>query len=367
MNATVRRVTLLCLKYTGCFWFARRVTGKALRILCYHGISVADEHEFRGRLFMRLETFKARMIQLQKLGYPVISLDDALLGLKNERLPRGAVVLTFDDGWKRACTEALPWLTRQGWPVTLYVTSYHAEHQTQVANVAIQYLFWATSSARLELRELGEPLDLNLPESMEEAQKVVLAHCGALPDADTRQAFVLRLGEALEVDMAVLRDLGGFMLASCDELKAFADTGVDLQLHTHRHILSENGRSVLTRELADNCAFLARLTKRQLQHFCYPSGVYEHDMWPELESLGVTSATTCEPGFNYRDTPMLGLRRILDEEGLTPLEFEAELSGILEFAKWIKRYLGKKASQHHQSHQAPSIALAPVEIDRSAR
>lgn len=341
MNAALRKTALLCLKYTGCFWFARQISGKALRILCYHGISVADEHEFRGRLFMRLETFKARMMQLQRLGYPVISLDDALLGLKNECLPRGAIVLTFDDGWKRACTEALPWLTEQGLPATLYVTSYHAEQQTQVENVAIQYLFWDTPSTRLELRELAEPLDLNLPESREEAQKIVLEYCGALPDADARQAFILRVGDALEVDMTALRDLGGLMLASRDELKSLAGTSVDLQLHTHRHILSENGRSVLRRELADNRAFLANLTKRKLHHFCYPSGVYEHGMWPELESLGVTSATTCESGFNYRDTPVLGLRRILDEEGLTPLEFEAELSGILELAKWVKRYLGK--------------------------
>ena len=344
MKGGLQKAALLGLKYTGCFWLARRLTGNGLRILCYHGISVADEHEFRGRLFMRLETFKARMEQLRNLGHPVISLDEAVDGLKGGGFPRGAVVVTFDDGWKPACTEALPWLAEQGWPVTLYVTSYHAARQTQVANVAIQYLFWATRFNRLELAELPERYDLTVQQTRVAAQEAALAYCAALPGAEARQAFVLKLGTALGVDMTSMRDLGAFMLASQEELKALVDFGVDLQLHTHRHTVTENGRSVLKREIADNREFLDRLTEAQLRHFCYPSGVYDRDMWPELSSLGVVSATTCESGFNYRDTPPLALRRILDEETLSPLEFEAELSGILESAKWVKRHFVKRSA-----------------------
>jgi hypothetical protein len=36
---------------------------------------------------------------------------------------------------------------------------------------------------------------------------------------------------------------------------------------------------------------------------------------------------------------VLALKRILDEEDLTPLEFEAELSGVLEIWKAVRKKL----------------------------
>lgn len=342
MASAIKNGILLGLKYSGAFWLARRLTARGLRILCYHGIAVADEHRFRGRLFMSAETFKARMAQLERLGYPVIALDDAVRGLKSGSLPPAAVVMTFDDAWKQACDEALPWLAKRGVPVTLYVTSYYTARQTQVFNVAIQYLFWATRNTRLDMDELGGTAETNgwdLIRSREQAQTAAIEHCAALPDADARQAFVLRLGDALDVDMRGLQKKGAFMLGSGADLRRLAEQGVDLQLHTHRHTVSRDGRSVLEQEIGENRSFLAPLTSAALTHFCYPSGVYDRDMWPELESLDVASATTCESGFNYRETPPLGLKRILDEEGLSPLEFEAELSGVLELWKRLRAKL----------------------------
>jgi len=69
----------------GLFALARRLTARRLRILCYHGIALEDEAEFQPMLFMRAETFRSRLEQLSRSGYPVLPLGDAL-----ERLRRGA-------------------------------------------------------------------------------------------------------------------------------------------------------------------------------------------------------------------------------------------------------------------------------------
>ena len=53
-------------------WRARR-----LLVLCYHGISVEDEHEWNPVLYMPPATFRRRLETLRNGGYAVLPLDDA--------------------------------------------------------------------------------------------------------------------------------------------------------------------------------------------------------------------------------------------------------------------------------------------------
>jgi len=63
-------------------------------------------------------------------------------------------------------------------------------------------------------------------------------------------------------------------------------------------------------------------------HFCYPSGVYDPRFLPWLGESGVVSGTTCETGFASRDSNRLLLPRFLDNNTLSPIEFESWLTGI---------------------------------------
>src|SRR3546814_12472695 len=63
-----------------------------------HGAALRDEHHFRPGLFMGKETFAARMALLARQGYPVIALDIAVAALPTGQWPRGATIVTIDDG-----------------------------------------------------------------------------------------------------------------------------------------------------------------------------------------------------------------------------------------------------------------------------
>lgn len=339
MAATSRKLALLCLKYAGGFWLARRLTAGGLRILCYHGMSLADEHEFRGRLFMQPRTFRARMRCLQRLGYPILPLDAAVQALRDGALPPAAVVLTFDDGWHGAYSEAFPLLRELGYPATLYVATYYSETGTQVFNVTVRYLFWKTRVRQLSLPDvLAEDAraDLTDPEVRERTANRIIRHGNALAHPDERQALLRTLGEALDVDIGALERAGAFRFASIAELAQLADAGIDVQLHTHHHSGAE---AALAHEIIRNRRVLGKATNTPLTHFCYPGGHYSEAMWPTLEELDIESATTCDAGFNYADTHRYALRRILDEEQLSALEFEAELSGVLELWKRLRSSL----------------------------
>ena len=65
---------LHCLRLAGVFALCRRLTRSKLRILCYHGFAIGDQHEYNPMLYMKPRTFEARLKALQRLGYPVVSL-----------------------------------------------------------------------------------------------------------------------------------------------------------------------------------------------------------------------------------------------------------------------------------------------------
>jgi hypothetical protein len=52
-----------------------------------------------------------------------------------------------------------------------------------------------------------------------------------------------------------------------------------------------------------------------------------------LTNLYIVSATTCEPGLNFRHTPRLALHRFLDGEDIDQIQFEAEMSGLNELLR----------------------------------
>jgi hypothetical protein len=57
----ILRSALIVAKFFGLFQIARYITHDGLRIICYHGIAVAEEYKYRSRLFIRKELFRRRI------------------------------------------------------------------------------------------------------------------------------------------------------------------------------------------------------------------------------------------------------------------------------------------------------------------
>lgn len=87
-------------------------------VLTYHKFSdtVSDP------MTVTASAFEAQMRFLKDNGYHVIPLDSLFdfMALKKQ-VPRKAVVITIDDGWRSAYDIAFPILRRYGYPATLFV------------------------------------------------------------------------------------------------------------------------------------------------------------------------------------------------------------------------------------------------------
>src|SRR3954462_8455678 len=100
MLKTAKRGTLSALDGFGVLPRVRDSTWRRERllILCYHGLSIDDEHAWDSQFSMRAEVLESRLRMLSEGGYSVLPLAEALERLRTRSLPERSVAITFDDG-----------------------------------------------------------------------------------------------------------------------------------------------------------------------------------------------------------------------------------------------------------------------------
>ena len=107
---------------------AKRVV--SVPILMYHYISVppAGSDRYRLSLSVTPENFDAQMAYLKQAGYHAVTLYDLYDVLaQGKALPEKPIILTFDDGYVDAFTQAMPILHKYGFVGTFFVLTRPAD------------------------------------------------------------------------------------------------------------------------------------------------------------------------------------------------------------------------------------------------
>jgi peptidoglycan/xylan/chitin deacetylase (PgdA/CDA1 family) len=334
----LRSLSLYVLRALGAFAAAQYFTRHSLRILCYHGFSVGDEHEVAPVMFMRAETFERRMRILRKRRIPVLSLEEGVTRLQRGEIANAETVITFDDGWASNLTIAQPILERFGYPVCIYISTEHLTAGTEVFNVAVSYMMHRCGLDTLTLRGLHPQVDGSYEIGRDPAA-ATLQLIGAAERAWTlveRQRALRPIAQALGLDLDEVLMNGRFRLLSRADIQQLSRGGVNIELHTHTHRLPDHDFSAMAAEIEQNRRAITELLGTIPRHFCYPSGDYSehHPEW--LRKMGILSGTTCDPGFNDVNTSVMLLKRYLDSDHSTDIAFEAEICGVRELARRIR-------------------------------
>ena len=327
-------------KWTGIFLLFRKLTRNKLRILCYHGVSLDKEHEFFDKLFITKSTYETRMKYLEKANYPVVTLDSAVKSLADESYPECATVITFDDGWSGVHSEISDMMETLSFPWTLYISTYYMNKQTQVFNIVFQYLLGTTSVKTVSLLLPGkEETSFSLTSQADKNNFYTTVSEAVYADmsAEERQQFLEELATKLDVDADWIFSNGCYKYITREQLQELFKRGVDMQLHTHRHIFPPDSLEKSEAEIVENRKVIEELISNTTNHFCYPSGVYKPSQFPLMEKLGIDSATTVKSGLNDKHTHKYELLRFLDSESIQQIEFEAELCGFASFVRKVLR------------------------------
>jgi peptidoglycan/xylan/chitin deacetylase (PgdA/CDA1 family) len=88
-------------------------------VLCYHIV----EAPAAPRMHIDRETFRQQLRYLEMTGYNVVPLRHVYEFVTGKRasLPKNAVVITIDDGWRSTYTEAFPELQKRKFPFTVFI------------------------------------------------------------------------------------------------------------------------------------------------------------------------------------------------------------------------------------------------------
>jgi peptidoglycan/xylan/chitin deacetylase (PgdA/CDA1 family) len=302
-----------------------------LLILCYHGISLDDEHQWRPQLYMPAALLERRLQALQKMRCSVLPLGEALTRLRSRDLPPRSVAITFDDGTYDFYKQAYPLLKAYNFPVTVYQTTYYSDHAMPIFNLTCSYLLWKRRGERLSgAQELGlsEPVDLSTELGRHRIVRTLIERSERENLTGLQKNEIARrLADGLGIDYPAFAAKRMLQLMNAQEVAAIARNGVDVQLHSHRHRTPED-ETLFRREIAENRERIRTLTGREASHFCYPSGVYRQEFVGWLEKDDVISATTCDAGLARRDGNPFLLPRFVDTTGRSQTEFESWLCGV---------------------------------------
>ncbi len=292
-----RLMTLVCIviRYSGLAYLFRILTRKRIQIVLYHDPSpeVFEEH-----------------LKYLSSHYRLISLNDVLeltAPGSRRKIPRGALWITFDDGWK-GNRRLLPSMIRYGCRPTIFLA-------TQV--VATNRHFWWTVCSPAEVSRLKYlPHAVRLRELKEKYDYT--------PGREYAERQTLSLEEI-------------------SQMKAYVDFG----LHTCSHpVLTTCTIAEKRKEIAVCAKEAERLGCYPV--FAYPNGDYDRECIRILKESGISLARTTDAGWNKRNSDRYTLKvsGASDTGSLTRLI--AEMTGIPRFLQHLflfRSFNGKKGTR----------------------
>lgn len=278
-----------------------------------------------------------------------MSLSDAAEGLKRGTFAqKRPVVITVDDGWYSSKEAIIVPCLQRGFPVTLYVATQVAERGVPVLDVSVNYILWRVGPRRVDVLRGLPPLqvgtyDLADPNIRRQVHDAVIGWLRSLPQrADAVSAALDEFARAIGLGEEVLNlQSRRFSYLDADELRLIAKSGCAIELHGHEHVYPIGRADLLRDDILACRRFLRSIGLSEPRHYCFPSGEFDDLAHGVFQEIGVISGTTCLPGLIDPSAAMslAYLPRFLDGGNIAHLEFEAEMSGVLHFARTCVRKL----------------------------
>lgn len=275
-------------------WARGRARTLWLPILTYHRVSEPSaETKFDPDVIDATPDQFDRQLELLARYFSFVGSDEVADHVAGRStLPRNALMITFDDGYRDCLDTALPILTRHGAKAVFFIaTSYVGDRRVYWWD-RIRYALANSDAERIELA-YPEPLSLDLDgEARGELTRLVKTHRGL--DVDR---FLDDLYAACDVswDRALEQQLADELVMTWDDVRSLRDAGMDIQSHTRTHrVLGTLLPDDLDAELGGSREELRAELKDPIRALAYPVGYSISDR-PEL--VGAVERAGYEVGF----------------------------------------------------------------------
>lgn len=296
-----------------------------LRILAYHRVLESVEPEgfsFDPELISAsAEQFRAQMQAIKRDFHPM-RFDEVLSYVdRNRRLPRGAVLVTFDDGYDDNYRIAFPILRELGMSAMFFVSTGHIDSGTPYTYDWLVYMVSRTSASRLQAPELA--IDWEIPAGIAERRALAAALLDRLKSLD--DAGQVEVVSRLEQAWGMSREAGhpDCKPMSWDQLREMHGAGMEVGSHGIDHrMLAKLPREQMSNEVNGSKRTLERELGATVQVLSYPVGgpdAFDRETVEVVRSAGfrmacsyVSGTSVVEPDTRYR-MRRLPVERDMDE------------------------------------------------------
>lgn len=271
------------------------------RYLPRYPVTILGYHQVHTPVFLRdtmgwsmtPDLFRAQ-VEYAARFHTVVSLRDLEEIVFNSRaIPKNALVLTFDDGYRDVHDVALPVLSRLGVPATVFITTGAVDRQESIWTNKIYYYFHVTRKTGF-LLELSDGTKIEARWETPDQKRADIMRVNRalkmLPDSDRMQA-VRTLADALDVswDDDPVKLLP---MLTWDTIRSLRDSSVfTLGAHTVNHpILSRCETAKQAYELEESRRRIEEETGAACRYLAYPNG-------QKPDVTGLTQTLAREAGY----------------------------------------------------------------------
>jgi peptidoglycan/xylan/chitin deacetylase (PgdA/CDA1 family) len=273
------------------------MAASSFTVLSYHRIAEPGCPDLADSLIDASPAAFEEQMRYVAARYNVVSARDVVRSLREGyTLPRRALVITFDDGYRCFMDVAMPVLRRLGLPVTLFVATHVVGEPSA--------LFWwdqlyrairGTGLHQLEVAGLGT-LPLGNKDERAEAFSRLVPYMERLAEGEANA--LLRL---IVESCGVAPNHERYLL-DWEELRALEAEGVAIGPHTRHHpILAQAAPQRVRSETRGSWRDLSTMLQSPLPIFCYPNG-REHAVnrtaMDAVKEAGLAAAFTTVAGLN---------------------------------------------------------------------
>ena len=316
----------------------KETTGPAqLTILTYHRVLPLHEalaYSFPSMVMPR-DIFEAQMAYLAR-NNTVLAFPEAIRLLQRGQLPRRAVAVTFDDGYRDNYEHAWPILKKHGIPATFFVVTGALDRSLR--------LWWdvvAEDIQQLSRRSLPQSngehslpawlvslLKRSHDSSPQTLAQEVVQRLNSLPCRERQQSL-----EGLHALAGLAPDQPPDLMMTWDQVQDLQRCGMQIGAHTVTHaFLDELEEERVRQEIEGGIERIQERLGVRPHLLAYPRGRFAESLRELLQQAGIEAAVTTKPGRNRPGSDLLKLKR-LDAgysrlgRGFDPFVFSVEIGG----------------------------------------
>ncbi|MFQ5754161.1 MAG: polysaccharide deacetylase family protein [bacterium] len=342
----LKRILVYFLYYTRLYmvieWIKNKNDGENnLVILMYHTVSdrTNDNRVPINKTTISKANFSKQMKYLNR-ACSVLPLDSAIKKLYSNKLPKNAVVVTIDDGFKGNLNVGLPILKRFNIPTTVFLTSSLIGNRH--SNTSIKIRNGIEMATKTELNALITRLTDEINEEVISEINSMINNGSKSSVVEKIEKYISGLNEIKrksikeriikELNLEDIFRLPDDEMLTWEDVKFMSENGITFGAHTMSHpILSKVPIEMAEKEISGSKLEIEKNFKKPVNYFAFPNGLkgdYNSEHLALLEKHGFYAGFSVGYGFNNANSNRFDLVRIPMGDFSVP-SFVMKLKGIM--------------------------------------